>query len=678
MAHATIADVFNSFSRAASQGMEMITREKKYVRDKGLFDASMDLNERGNRITQARKMVYDDSGINYRKVTGYPETLQEYVDKTMGEWKAAWENKYSGRYYSDSLHEIEARGNLAIQQTVLSAETEYAVQKIDAEYEDEINRIFNSPMSPREKREAARKWTDYTRGAAGWNLRKYNEETDKYLALALQEELLFTPGKDAGGNNITTEAIETRYGGIAKEELRKGNPDADTEEERKDGNYARLPGAGDAIKIAREAAIQGQMAFNFRELQELDAEYDLAVRNYRTAVQKGDAAGVNAAYTKMMTLYNTGKPMKNAALDPKGKASEYNNDNRPQIMTMFPDPPGYEDGRPEKKRMTEAELLDYLVQQFINGFQDAEFSVDATGRLIGFTTPDGVYYTGLSLSAIYQELDRQAEAYGWVVAPGQLHHEFDKRLLGRMKDSAESSEAKRTFDQLVSFSESQWTDIQKSTGMDDDRIRETIMGQVLDAYARYSSSADPSPQKNAVLEQALKGIRDQYIGSELHFLYDDRKTSESTYTRNALGTLGNLGKALAAYHNNPDINLPGRSGGRNIPAHLDANFRAYTNRAEALAREELGAVSASVEGGDVIARDSEGNKYRVGGTSGGDIFLYRPDGNGGWAPIAKRVFPGEKATRWIKTDSNGEMLRVPNHDRYSRHLPSYDIFEGLK
>jgi hypothetical protein len=372
--------------------------------------------------------------------------------------------------------------------------------------------------------------------------------------------------------------------------------------------------------------------------------------------------------------YFKGIQVKNKAL---GKnASEYDPNDRPKIESWYPWD-GILGENPEKKKANQDEELNNLVQRFINGFVDTEFSMDATGSLIGFTTSDGVYYTGLSLNAIYQEVDRLGEEYGWNAAPGQLHYEFDKKLLDRMKNNAETSEAKRVFDQLISFSDSQWKDIAKRTGMEKDVIREGIMGQVLDIYARYSSSTDPSPQKNAVLEQALKGIRDQYIGSKLYFLYDDNKTSESTYTRNSLGTLGNLGKALDAYHNNPEINLPGRSGGKNIPAHLDANFRAYTNRAEALAREELNAVSTSVEGGDVIARDRNGNRYRVGGTSDGDIFLYKPDGNGGWIPIAEREYPGENLAIWIKTDSNGERLRVPNANKYARRAAPYEIFGGL-
>jgi hypothetical protein len=667
MAHATIADVFDSFSRAASRGMEMISKEQEYIRNMGLFDASVDLDGRRNRIARARETVYDDSGINYKKVEGYPETFQEYVDKNMREWRSTWQNRYAGRYFADNLHELESRGKLAIQQTVLSAEAEYAAQKIDAEYDDGINGIFNNPeYTVQQKREMARQLTDYTRGAPGWDEAKYNRKTGEYLGRALAEGLQFTPGLDGDGKPVTVDAIRERYGNIAKE-LRTGDPGAATDEEKRDGIYARLKGAGDSIKLAKESAILGQQAFNFKGLLELDAGYDTAVENYRTAVQKGDAAGVTAAYNTMMSLYRAGKPVKDAALDPEKKASEYNPENRPQIVTMFPDPPGSGGGEPKRAASQESAIKN-AVQRWINGFVDAEFSMDATGRLTGFTTTDGVYYTGLSLSAIYQGLDRMAEEAGWNVAPGQMHYEFKNELLKRLGNRAETSEAKRVVSQLVSFSESQWKEIQKRTGEGKDAIGERMTGQILDAYARYSSSADPSPQKNAILEQALNGIRDQYIAPNLYFLYDDRNTSGSTYTRNVLGTLGDLGKALDAYHKNPSINLPGGSGGRNIPAHLDDNFRAYTNRAQALAREELGAASTGVEGGDVIARDRNGNKYRVGGTEGGNIFLYEPDGKGGWTPIAQRETGKENEHGWIVTKPNGEPEMIPGQE-YSSAIP---------
>ena len=61
MAHATIADVFNSFSRAASQGMEMISREKKYHLDTKLYEKKQAYELFQDQLAQDLYKV-DDSG----------------------------------------------------------------------------------------------------------------------------------------------------------------------------------------------------------------------------------------------------------------------------------------------------------------------------------------------------------------------------------------------------------------------------------------------------------------------------------------------------------------------------------------------------------------------------------------------------------------------------------------
>jgi hypothetical protein len=658
---ASLLDVWNAGAGVASQALDILSAEKKYVQDVDLFNASLDMAGRQQEIIQARELIYDDSGINYQHNPDYPKDFRQYVDQQLGQWDTAWGKKYAdSRYFTDNLHEIKSRGDLALKQRLLDAEAAYAVQRVNTTYDNELNTIDNNPnLNTDEKLQLGLELTERTRGAAGWDEAVYERNRKAVLARSLEERLHFTAG--AG---ITTEEIRKQFDALMADTLRPGN--AETGEAA--GLYAALPKAREAIAIGRDAAVASQQAYNFRNLKELETAYDAARKDYVTAVAGGDPERVDAAYREMMNAYALGKPRQEDALG--NGTAQYNPDNRVQIMAMFEDPPGTPKGRGtgDQNKLTHPQLIDNLVQQFMNGFQDAEFSMDTTGKLTGFTTEDGSYYTGLSLNAIYQVLNKETEKSGGEMAPGQLHYEFDKKLLERMRDTAETSTAKRTFNQLVSFTDSQWKDIEKRTGMKQDAIQQMMMGQVLDAYARYSDSQDPSPQKNEVLEQTLTGIRDQYIGKSLYFLYDHKKTSESDYTRNVLGSLGDLGKALDAYHHNPDINLPGRSGGRNVSAHLDDNFRAYTNRAEAMAREELGAVKTRVEGGDVVVFDKNENQYRIGGTSGGDIYLYQPDGSGGWTPIAKRKTNKEDEHEWIITNPNGEAVLLPNQ-RYSNAIP---------
>lgn len=327
----TLLDVWNAGTRFASQALDLASQEKKYVQDVDLFNASMDLEERRVQIAKARETIYDDGGINYQHNPDYPQEFKQYLAREMQEWKQTWGQKYrASRYFSDNLQEIEARGGATLNQTLAEAEITYARQRVNVTYADELNTIDNNPnLDAGEKRSLMLELTERTRGAAGWDETTYEEHKKAVLANSLQEELDYTAG--AG---IPVADIRQRYDALITDGLKPGN--AETGEEA--GIYAVLPGAKEAIAVGRDAAVASQQAYNFQQLRELDTAYDVARRNYSTAVASGEPARVNEAYREMMNAYYVGKPKQQGAL---GKESaEFNPDNRLQIMAMFEDPPG--------------------------------------------------------------------------------------------------------------------------------------------------------------------------------------------------------------------------------------------------------------------------------------------------------------------------------------------------
>jgi hypothetical protein len=605
MRHATIFDAFQAAAGLGNQVLDRATYFNRYVRDKDLFDSSIDFNEQENKIVQAREMVYDDGGINYKNVKGYPETFQEYADGVIQDWKTKWENKYAGRYYSDNLHEIENRGKLAIQQTILAANTEYEKQKINAEYDDEINKIFNNPQyDAQQKREMAFRWTEYTRGSAGWDRETYERKTDGYLARVLKEELQFTPE-----NNITIEAIENRYRGL-----------------REDGTYARLNGAGEAIETAKEGAVQAQWAFNFKGLQELDAAYDTAVKNYHTAVQTGDAARVKDAYTAMMSLYRAGKPKKDAALDPKKKASEYNTENRPQIMTMFPDPPGYDDGQP-KKKLSQSDIdrhTAHLVQLvFDQYFGDAR---DEEGYRLTLTIPEA-----------YMALGDFLESGGMTVPEREFKQWFDNEFIRRVEREPGSNPAAGFISMLLTNPLSVNTPKAKEMTGYTDNEKENQKTAVDQLNADYQNRALnlvanigllPGNQKH--LQDAVQELKNSYIG-ELSVILDSNLKLGSSSTIQDTGNYKNMSKALEWIEKSPVSQIEDRKGGSSYGMINDDSIMAYKQVAASFLTDKLNEKGISLvnidrDGRIVTGYDREGNAYRIRGmekempkTGGGKI-----------------------------------------------------------
>jgi hypothetical protein len=118
--HATIADVFNSFSRAASQGMGMISQEKKYHLDTELYKQAQDYELTQNKLAEALYQV-DDSG--QMPFLNKPDEYRKYVEKSLAAWREKARKAGNGsRYYTDNLDRIFLQGETAMKTKIYAAE----------------------------------------------------------------------------------------------------------------------------------------------------------------------------------------------------------------------------------------------------------------------------------------------------------------------------------------------------------------------------------------------------------------------------------------------------------------------------------------------------------------------------------------------------------------------------
>jgi hypothetical protein len=613
---ASLLDAFNAGARVTSQALDMFTREKQYEQNIGLFDASVDLESRKNKIAQARETVYDDSGINYRQNPDYPKTFQEYTAKLMTEWQNTWSQKYpNSKFFTNNLHEIQEKGNIAIQQAVLSAEAKYASQKVNSTYDAEINKIWNNPEWDTDRKLAeSRQITDYTRGAAGWDLNTYDQRTKNYLAMDLKERLQFTPG-----DNITAGDIRNKYKALMDEGLKPGDQAAGEES----GLYAAFPGAKDAIETARDGAVSSQWAYNFKGLNSLDTAYDAARQDYENAVRGGDPERVQAAYINMMTLYRRGKPEQDAALG--DKSSEYNPDNIPQIMRMFPDPPEFSS---RDKKLSKAEtdrFTEHLVQLVFDQFYgDAR---DEYGNSLTLTIPEAYIALGNFLKSAGENIPER-EYKEW----------FDDIFTRRIESEPGTNPASGFLKTLLNNPLALGTpEAEKMTGYKGDDEREYQKQAVDTLNAEYQNRVLNLVAKNGLLPgnqkflvESIEELKKTYIG-ELSVIMDSNLKLGSASTVEDTGNYKGMAQAIEWIEKTPSAQIEDRKGGSPYSSVNNDSIMAYKQMASdylesALKSKGIVLTDTNQDGRIVSGHDNKGNAYRIRGaeknmpkTGGGEI-----------------------------------------------------------
>jgi hypothetical protein len=505
---ATLLDAWNAGTRFASQALNMLSEEKKYVQDVDLFNASMDFENRQIQIAKARETIYDDGGINYQNNPNYPKDFKEYLAKELSGWRETWGKKYAdSRYFTDNLHEIESRGGTALNQALAEAEVNYARQRVNVTYEDELNTIDNNPnLGIEEKRALMLELTERTRGAAGWDEAVYERNKKAVLAKSLQAELDFTAGE-----GITVEAIRKRYDTLAADSLKGGN--AETGEEA--GLYAAVPKAKEAIAIGRDAAVASQQAYNFQQLKELDAAYDVARRDYATAVAGGDPARVDAAYREMMGAYYAGKPEQETALG-KG-AAEFNPDNRVQIMAMFADPPGLPKEKKQGIGIGGAETLADRRLWYID--QVASGRMTSTEAREGFREDIEAIAVGAGYQGEYAGESYMRDNYQ-AIKFDRLYEDMKKQFMELNPDIKTD-----VFDSLDRTTE-EW--INKAKGVEID-IRRAQARKLSDwLFDHYLDRTGTARLSNEAMRAQIERLSTEMMGQKINFMRETA-AGESTY-----------------------------------------------------------------------------------------------------------------------------------------------------
>jgi hypothetical protein len=148
MPHATIADVFDSFSRAASQGMGMYSREMQYHLDTELYRQAQDLERLQNQLAQ--DLARPDENGEYQFLLK-PDEYRKYVEKSLYGWREKARAAGNGsRYYNDSLDRIFLQGETAMRQKTGAAAAIAGRKQLSADYQTRMTEADNNGKTPEE------------------------------------------------------------------------------------------------------------------------------------------------------------------------------------------------------------------------------------------------------------------------------------------------------------------------------------------------------------------------------------------------------------------------------------------------------------------------------------------------------------------------------------------------
>jgi hypothetical protein len=324
MAHASILDLWNAGTQTVAQGLDLLSKEKRYELDTLALRQQADLNKLQTKLVL--EYANPDAENPYRT---NPDKYSDYVNSQLAAWRtnAAMQGNNSP-YYHNLVERMYQDAQQGMGEKILTADMQTANQRSQNNFETRLNVILNNSETEQEMLDNGFKAIDDFRSL--FNLHD-ETATQQYVDIvrqtALKKATEFTPTAAT-----TTAAINAFYDSLAAERLREAAPGNER------SSYASLPNARANIEAARKGAIEAAQAARRNALAVKDAAYKRAIRDYNTAVQSNDPRAIQAARIDMTRAYNAGISDWEAAIG-KDKA-EYNPKDELAMLQMFPALPG--------------------------------------------------------------------------------------------------------------------------------------------------------------------------------------------------------------------------------------------------------------------------------------------------------------------------------------------------
>jgi hypothetical protein len=358
MAHASLLDLWNAGTRVVAQGLDLLSKEKRYELDTLALQQQADLNNLQNKLA----LEYSNPAAENPYRTN-PEQYRDYVSSQLAAWRnAAARQGNNSPYYHGLVERMYQGAQQGMGEKILAVDMQTANQRSQNNFETRLNVILNNSKSEQEMLDNGFKAIDDFRSL--FNLHD-ETATQQYVDMvrqaALKKAAEFTPTAAT-----TTAEINAFYDSLATEKLRKAAPGNER------STYASLPNARSYIEAARQGAVDAAQAARYNALAVKNAAYERARRDYNTAVQSSDPGTIQAARVEMARAYNAGIGDWEAATG-KDRA-EYNPKNELAILQMFPALPGDDQGDWRGSRTAMESLVKNNLEYFIDAGIAGRFS----------------------------------------------------------------------------------------------------------------------------------------------------------------------------------------------------------------------------------------------------------------------------------------------------------------
>jgi hypothetical protein len=362
MAHATIADVFNGFSRAASQGLDMYSRERQYHQNTKLYEDGQAYEQLQNKLAQDLYAVDDNGEMPF---LNNPAKYRKYVESALADWRKktgeeASKAGYGSRYYIDNLDRMFLQGQTTMENKIYTAEKQAARQQARIDVQKNIQREYNKPYSE----------DALSRALAFKNDAANNNVFDPEAAMERETEIVNTFWSKAGsyadnGTDTTTQAenaVQAKLDGYetSLRETHGINPDEYIENrQRKAGEM-------------KQAAVMAVRERNYNNLDIFDNGYQQNLRDIKNRIP-----GWENLVEPTIEMFIKGRMEVNAGTE-GNRRSEYADGKKPAMKLMFPwddvlgDEPGGDPGA--------------AVDSFVKGLFQTQINDVLAGNAIDETT----------------------------------------------------------------------------------------------------------------------------------------------------------------------------------------------------------------------------------------------------------------------------------------------------
>jgi hypothetical protein len=598
MAHATIADVFNSFSRAASQGMDIYSREKKYHLDTELYKQAQDYELLQNKLAQNLAAVDENGQMPF---LNKPDEYRKYVEKSMADWREKARNAGNGsRYYNDSLDRMFLQGQTGMQTKIYAAEKQAERQQFLIDLQKNIQNEYNNP--------------DREKGLANALGHRQNAAIQNVLGpeagMKLENEIVNTFfGKEGAyqdnGTDTVAEGRQTVKTQLDEYErsLRETyniNPDEYIEDKQI---------KTEAAQRVAEMTIQDR---NYNQLDIADEAYKKNLHDIQNRIP-----GWEDLVAPTVEMFVRGRVEVKAGTE-GARRSEYADDKKPAMESMFP----WDDvlGKRPGEDLSKAEIdrfTDHLVQLVIDQYYgDAR---DEEGNRLTLTIPDA-----------YMAMEDFLKAGGMTVPEREFKQWFDNAFIGRIQKEPGSNQAAGFISMLLTNPLSTHTpEAEKVTGYkydakydSENAYQKAAIDQLNADYQNRAlnliANTGLLPGNQKFLKEAIDEMRNAYLGKLTVILDTNMKMGSSSTVQNT-GNYKSMAKALEWIEKSPVSQIEDRKGGSPYAMINDDGIIAYKQMAEDYLTDRLNDKGISLadidrDGRIVTGYDRAGNAYRIRGT----------------------------------------------------------------